>query len=243
MAKVFVASSTESRPIAAAIQETLSEHDVTVWDQDVFKLSTYPLEALESELDRAEFAVFVLAPNDVILMRGKQESVVRDNVLIELGMFIGRLGRLRCFIVSPQGVDLRLPTDLAGLTVAQYCASKENIIAALGPTCNQLRRSIEQAPIRRDVPAIARSAETLPFDDNDLLAILKDYVNNSHKMLHVYTDVDRELNLPEGSAKRLLVQAASEWLDVDVQGQSTVRFKYKDESNDIQRDTWYDAQF
>ncbi|MFS1985958.1 TIR domain-containing protein [Vibrio breoganii] len=37
-------------------------------------------------------AIFVLSPDDVVKIRGTEQTVTRDNVVFELGMFIGRLG-------------------------------------------------------------------------------------------------------------------------------------------------------
>jgi hypothetical protein len=57
-------------------------------------------------------------------------------------MFIGHLGKERCFIVIPRGQeDLRLPTDLLGLTplLLEPNRTDRNLTAALGPACNQIR--------------------------------------------------------------------------------------------------------
>jgi len=70
-------------------------------------------------------------------MRGKDNGAVRDNVLFELGLFIGRLGKDRNFIILPKGYEenLHRPTDLLGLTPALYEPNRqdENLQAALGP--------------------------------------------------------------------------------------------------------------
>src|SRR4051812_7537671 len=119
---MFIASSTEALPVAHSIQQLL-EHDVyaTVWSQGAFQLSSYPVEDLLNTVSNSDFGVFVFSPDDVTRLRHRQHDTVRDNVIFELGLFIGRLGRERNFFVVPRGIDkLHIPTDLLGLNAGTY---------------------------------------------------------------------------------------------------------------------------
>jgi|GEM_PF-1055707 len=145
--RVFIASSVESLNVAYAVQENLEYHaEITVWDQGVFQLSTYTLEALDAALREFDFAVFIFSADDLIQIRDQKFLAVRDNVIFELGMFIGGLGKTRSFILMPreQGA-LHLPTDLLGLTPATYEPNRKdgNLQAALGPACNKIRSAIK----------------------------------------------------------------------------------------------------
>jgi predicted nucleotide-binding protein len=146
--KLFVASSVEQLELAYAIQEGL-EHDaeVTVWSQGVFALSKTTMASLFDKLEEVDFGVFVFAPDDVAILRDRKINAVRDNVIFELGLFIGRLGMEQCFIVAPKGNDdLHIPTDLVGLTPAFFDADRQdrNFVAALGPACNHIRKRLKQ---------------------------------------------------------------------------------------------------
>src|SRR5207247_7335392 len=104
--RLFVGSSTESLDIAYAIQENLKhEFEVSVWSQGIFDLGTSAWEALVSRLEDFDAAVFVFSPQDELRMRGKDVLSARDNVIFELGLFTGRLGRKRAFIVMPRGIE------------------------------------------------------------------------------------------------------------------------------------------
>jgi len=110
---LFIGSSVEQRNLALFIQTSL-QYDASpiVWTQGTFEPSHFPLESLENALDVADFAVLVCAPEDLTTSRGQQAATVRDNVIFELGLFIGRLGRKRTFLISPRGQEFHLPTDL-----------------------------------------------------------------------------------------------------------------------------------
>jgi hypothetical protein len=144
--RVFIASSQESEKIARAVQANLADLDVTLWSQGVFQLSISGLENLLQALSRFDFGIFVFMPEDVVVIRDQQMSAVRDNLIFELGLFLGRLGPRRSFIVTPSRLqDLHLPSDLHGITMAPFDAAhaEKNPEAALGPACSNIRRAIE----------------------------------------------------------------------------------------------------
>lgn len=118
--RVFIGSSVEQLELAYATQEALEyEVESTVWSQGVFALSRTTLASLMDVLDETDFGIFVLAPDDITNIRNADQRTVRDNVIFELGLFIGRLGADRCFLIVPRGLDdLHLPSDLAGVTPA-----------------------------------------------------------------------------------------------------------------------------
>src|SRR5258705_7480494 len=124
--KVFVGSSVEGLAVAYAVQQNL-EHkaEVTVWDQGIFYLSKSALDSLIQALDRFDFGIFIFNADDILTMRGDENRTVRDNVVFELGLFVGRLGQDRSFILMPHGQDdFHLPTDLIGMTPGTYQADR-----------------------------------------------------------------------------------------------------------------------
>lgn len=141
-ALVFIICSTEALPIARAIENQF-EHDkffVKIWTEGTFKASQYPIESLEDQLDQSDFAIAIVQPDDQVESRGKAYATARDNVIFELGLFVGRLGRLRSFLLEPRGDELELPSDLKGITTIGYRVRKgQDLAASLGPACNQMR--------------------------------------------------------------------------------------------------------
>ncbi len=143
--RVFVISSVESLHIARAIDNAFA-HDpflTMVWSNGVFRVTNYTLESLEQELEQSDFAVAVAHPDDTTNIRDEDWPTPRDNVIFELGFFMGRLGRQRAILMEPQGTKVKLPSDLAGITSIRYRYEKgQNVAALISPACNELRDHI-----------------------------------------------------------------------------------------------------
>jgi hypothetical protein len=150
---LFIGSSAESLDVAYAAQENLEDcAQAIVWKQGLFELSRNFLDSLLDTLDETDFGLFVFAPDDLTKIRGHDLPTTRDNVVFELGLFIGRLGRERTFVLMPKDImDLHLPSDLLGINTATF-AQPENprlLVAALGAACNKVRRAIQQLSISK----------------------------------------------------------------------------------------------
>lgn len=145
---IFIGSSAEQLAVANAIQVLLDfEYEPTVWSQDIFRPSSYALIDLVRATRSFDFAVFVFAPDDVVILRGSERHAVRDNVIFELGLFMGALYPERCFVVVPRSnEELRLPTDLLGFAPLTYRADRRdaNVLAAVGPACFHIRSEIDR---------------------------------------------------------------------------------------------------
>lgn len=144
--RLFIISSAEALEIARAIQNAF-EYDpftVTVWTDGVFRASWYPIESLEKQVDQSDFAIAIAQPDDSMKTRGTDVATPRDNVIFELGLFIGRIGRLRSFLLEPRGEEVKLPSDLAGITTVPYRLDKKDMAGAIAPACNRIRAIIKE---------------------------------------------------------------------------------------------------
>ena len=148
---LFVGSSKESLPIARAIQSNLDYDDfvVRLWTDGVFGASQFLIIELEKQIQEADFALLVLGPDDEVLSRNEKSAAPRDNVIFELGLFMGALSHERTFMIIPRGCDLKIPTDLLGLTPMDYESGDLNDLASsLAPACNQLRSIINKVGVK-----------------------------------------------------------------------------------------------
>ena len=113
--KVFIASSVESLDVAEAINVNLDhEFEVTIWKNGTFKLSSTSVDDLVTKSSTVDFALFIFTPDDIATIRDRNQHVVRDNVLFEMGLFVGAIGKDRTFFIKPRNQEMYLPTDLLG---------------------------------------------------------------------------------------------------------------------------------
>jgi predicted nucleotide-binding protein len=140
---IFIGCSVEGLTEAKIIQMELAHSpvDVTIWHQGVFGLSRGTLETLVEKAPSFTHAILVLTPDDMLIKRGDETTAARDNVLFELGLFMGALGRERTFVINEKSV--RLPTDLAGITTVSYQRGEgSNVVANMGPVVTKLQLEI-----------------------------------------------------------------------------------------------------
>jgi hypothetical protein len=142
---VFIGSSSEGLEFARAVRSLLAQDaEVTLWNEDFFGLGSTFIETLINALPRFDFAVLVLTPDDLVNSREVEVFSPRDNVIFELGLFMGRLGRSRTFILHQADAELKIPTDLSGMTTATYQWPRrdKSYKSAVGAACDSIRAAI-----------------------------------------------------------------------------------------------------
>lgn len=145
--RLFIASSVESLNIAEAVNVNLDhEFEVTIWKNGTFKLSSTTIEDLVEKSSAVDFALFIFAPDDIATIKDRNEHIVRDNVLFEMGLFIGAIGKERSFILKPRDEIMHLPTDLLGTTPADYDAKRSDgdLVSATNRACSLIKTEVER---------------------------------------------------------------------------------------------------
>lgn len=126
---IFIGSSSEGKTQAEAVRDACKKKfgkkvDVHLWSDGVFKASSLVIEELVNMSQKCDFAIMVMTPDDKMQTRNKTHMAPRDNVIYELGLFTGALGRERTLLVVPNSVALKIPTDLLGVTTIRYDVRK-----------------------------------------------------------------------------------------------------------------------
>jgi CRP/FNR family cyclic AMP-dependent transcriptional regulator len=143
---IFIGSSVEALPIARELQAGFAYDPfvVSLWTDGVFRASRDSVDSLVAAVKKADFAVLVLTTDDTLITREVEHRAPRDNCIFELGLFMGALGRDRTFIVKPRGVDIKLPSDLLGITPLEYAEGNQDTISSrVGPICTAVRKAVQ----------------------------------------------------------------------------------------------------
>lgn len=147
-AKVFISCSTERLPVAHALKQLLNPcAEATIWNDAGFPFGRSTLTGLIDATVQNDFAVFIFSPDDSVTIRTETVGAVRDNVVFELGLFMGEMGRDRAIWLSlPERDSLRTIADLEGIThlVFPESPSPDLLPAALQKPateiCDHIRR-------------------------------------------------------------------------------------------------------
>ena len=198
--RLFIGSSTEGKKYSEALHENLDDQiEVQPWTTGVFNLSESFLESLTNTIKTIDFAVFVFSPDDEGVQRNEKKTFVRDNVIFELGLFLGAIGRKRCFIIKPKDIDLHTPSDLSGINVAQFPNSRSdnNLTAALIPTSNKIKRIISTLGLRdKNTSSIHQYDETLKLNEQQIKILYHIHDKQKSNADGVHYEDLKDLDIP-----------------------------------------------
>lgn len=147
---IFIGSSVEGLQVAKYIQLGLAHLDAVVytWANNVFSPGHYTMQDLERQIQNSDFGLLVFTQDDQVvnIARDTDTHAPRDNVVLELGMCIGCLGHERSFVVKPKIKELKIPTDLLGITTLEYRGDDAaNLSAHLGSVCTTIEQIVTKA--------------------------------------------------------------------------------------------------
>ncbi len=122
--RIFVGSSTEAVNVDRHVRAILENlHAEVIGWRETYHAGDHPLDALLETARSVDGALLIATPDDSGLFRGEESMSPRDNVLIELGIFLSQLGKHRAALVlapSSKAIGARLPSDLHGITVIAF---------------------------------------------------------------------------------------------------------------------------
>jgi len=118
--KIFIGSSGDGLAVAEQVRTNLSSiGDCLVWkDSGVWEPNRSTFDNLLRMAGYFDFGVFVATMDDSTETKGATVMEPRDNVILEMALFLGALGRDKSFLLVEEGV--KLPSDFDGIYMARF---------------------------------------------------------------------------------------------------------------------------
>lgn len=153
--KLFIGSSSEGKKIDEKLKAKIESEngdwiDCDIWDEGkVFELNASALDALVKASRKYDYGILVATKDDLLKTRGSDHFVPRDNVMFEMGMFLGSLGLTRAFLLVEK--QIKLPTDYNGITVPYFDddidGSLDNAIESIQNAISNSRNTFNLKPV------------------------------------------------------------------------------------------------
>lgn len=141
--RIFIGSSTESLPVANRIKDYFEpDYECKIWNDGIFQYNDNFLDTLMKSASLFDFAFMVFSADDLSKVRDSFFETPRDNVMFEYGLFLGRVGNQRAFVIKDKKV--KILSDLLGITLADYETDDTGLAThSLEVTLEQLKKKID----------------------------------------------------------------------------------------------------
>jgi hypothetical protein len=190
--KIFIGSSREGLNVAKKIKDAINEKcqdwlDCVLWNEGkVFCTNEGTLESLIKASRKYDYGILIASDDDITYKRRKFLRTSRDNVIFEIGLFLGSLGLKRAFLITHDKISL--PSDFNGVTTIRY--SIKNIDDKVDDIINELsktKRSFCPKPV-------ASAALAMGYYENFVYPALRKLSSNE-------TSFELEICIPENLSK------------------------------------------
>jgi hypothetical protein len=182
---LFIGSSSEGLPAAEEVKKQLAEvADVIMWnDGTVFQKNKSYLESLLTANMMFDFAVYIFTPDDDLKTRSRKVKSMRDNVLFEMGLSLGRMGINRSYIITEESVNI--PSDLHGISISKFKRpAKKNYEAAVKKACLEIKQIVQDQAANSELSFLPSTTTAIGYFTNFLQKVC-DLLSKEVKTLKV----------------------------------------------------------
>lgn len=157
--RLFVGSASEAKPFVENLCSALTDFcQVHPWySSPAFMNMESTLSDLLAATTLYDLGLFILTADDITISRRRKTHSIRDNVLFELGLFLGALGPARTIGLMEELEEKRLkvPSDLSGINLPQFTYSDhDSIVDATTKVLPAIRRKVEKQGLRHGFPSL-----------------------------------------------------------------------------------------
>lgn len=195
---IFIGSSSEALTLATAVKDELGKYfNADLWSENLFDLGEDTLNNLLRFVQCYDFAILVLTDDDQTIGRNVTQASPRDNVVLELGLFMGALGRRRAFqlVAQTAGGAPKIPSDLLGST-AVYLPKGFHLhidSAQLTKHLEQLVETIKQRSLESGLQLLPSTGLAIGYFQNFVLPVCQELASlPSVKIGGVDVDISKD---------------------------------------------------
>ncbi|WAC39869.1 STING domain-containing protein [Pedobacter sp. SL55] len=126
--RIFIGSSSEGLKVAKYVKSYFAnDFECFLWTDDIFKYNESVFDTLLKSASLFDFGIMVATKDDFTVSRNTNFDTPRDNIVFEYGLFLGRVGAGKAFVLQEEGT--KLPTDLFGITTPRFVLA-DNLLQA-----------------------------------------------------------------------------------------------------------------
>jgi hypothetical protein len=183
---VFIGSSSAALPLAHKIKDKLAgDEDIVtqVWDENLLGLGGVILDDLLLYVNSFDFSILVLSADDFTTTRGRgRRASPRDNVIFELGLFMGVRGRRHTFAVvaARDKAALKIPSDLDGYLVLVLDPDRTDDDAYLTQQVDKINQGIKGESKAAALSLLPSAALASGYFNNFLVPVYRHLQNAGH---------------------------------------------------------------
>ncbi len=138
--QIFIGSSGNGLSIAEIVKSELQAvGDAYLWSQgDLWEPNESTFDNLLRMTGYFDFGVFVATQDDLTLTsKGEYGFEARDNVILEMTLFVGALGKRKSFLITEKGLDK--PTDFSGIYMPEFI---KDDVSSIKQVCSEIASRI-----------------------------------------------------------------------------------------------------
>ena len=139
--KIFIGSSKAGLVVAEKVKNNLSTiGDCFLWqDPNIWEPNKSTFDNLLKMASYFDFGIFVATADDLTLTNDNIVIEPRDNVILEMALFLGAMGKHKSFLLVENGI--KLPSDFHGIYMPRFDSKNDDSIES---ACSEYISKIEE---------------------------------------------------------------------------------------------------
>lgn len=208
---IFIGSASEGLVIAQSVKRLLdTDFDCHIWNTVFPDNNSYFDTLIESSI-LFDFAILIATKDDTVNFRGVAFDSPRDNVIFEFGLFLGRIGKNRTFLLAEK--DVKLPSDLTGISISWF--KHDDSHAYVKDIVDKVRKQLLDKAKLSEVSLMPSTPLAISYFENFIKPVCES-INHKNFQIDNQTFADKHLYV-----------VMPDYLDADVKDLSTTFYNEK----------------